>query len=158
MIIELPALWLVVVNILAWLFLHLFIAMAGTQLPPGIFNPNSVLFRARTWEKEGRFYERFFSVRRWKDRMPDGATWFKGGFPKASLKTRSKDYIERFARETCRGEAVHWTVMAAAPLFFVWNPPVAGLVMLIYGVSANLPCIIVQRYNRNRLMRIARTP
>ncbi len=50
---------------------------------------------------------------------------------------------------------MHWAVFAAAFLFFAWNPPWAGAVMVFYGLAANLPCIIALRYNRIRLLRIA---
>jgi glycosyl-4,4'-diaponeurosporenoate acyltransferase len=42
------------------------------------------------------------------------------------------------------------------PLFFLWNPPWACLVMTTYALAANLPCILAQRYNRiavNRALR-----
>lgn len=154
MLIELPVIWLIVVNILGWLVLHLLIAWAGTRLTAERFNGNRFLYRSRTWEAGGRFYERWFRIRQWKDALPDGATWFRGGFPKAALRSHDREYLARFVKETCRGETVHWVVMLAAPLFFIWNPPGAGAIMLVYGVLANLPCIVIQRYNRNRLNRL----
>ena len=36
----------------------------------------------------------------------------------------------------------------------LWNPWFLGLLMLAYAVIANLPCLIVQRYNRARLLRL----
>ncbi len=158
MLIELPIPWLVAVNIVGWLAIHLLVAWAGTCLPAAYFNPRHPFFHPRAWEGGGRFYERFLGVRAWKDRLPDGAAWFQGGFPKAALQSRNRDYLVQFTRETCRGEAVHWIVMAAAPLFFIWNPPGAGGIMLAYGVFANLPCILIQRYNRNRLVRLGGMP
>ena len=63
-------------------------------------------------------------------------------------------YLQVFIRETWRGELCHWTVLAFTPLFFLWNPWWADLVCLAYALAANLPCIIVQRYNRLRLRKL----
>ncbi len=145
---------LVAVNILAWLAVHLSVPWLFTRMPAALFRPGGWLFRPRGWEKDGETYQRLFRVRAWKDRLPDGAALFRGGFRKKSLRRRDPGYLERFRVETCRGEAVHWAVFAAAGLFFVWNPPGAGLAMIAYGAAANLPCVIVQRYNRLRLERL----
>lgn len=145
-------LW-IAVNTLAWLAIHLGVALAGTRLPIRLFRPEARWFRPRAWEDGGRLYERRFGIRHWKDRFPDGAAWFRGGFPKARLARRDGAYLDRFARETCRGEAVHSAVILLAPLFFLWNPPWAGGVMILYALASNLPCILIQRYNRLRLLR-----
>lgn len=71
------------------------------------------------------------------------------------LFTLSPAYLERFVRETCRGEAVHWVVFACALLFFLWNPWWIGLIMVAYAAAVNVPCIIAQRYNRIRLVRLS---
>mgnify|MGYP006277628681 CR=1 FL=1 len=153
MLFELSVGWLVAVNVLAWLVIHLGVAWAGTRLPVRLFRPSFWPFRTRKWERGG-FYETTFAVRRWKDRLPDGAALFAGGFRKASLRSASGPYLARFIAETCRGEAVHWVVLLSSALFFLWNPPAVGAVMVVYAILANLPCIIVQRYNRIRLRRI----
>lgn len=147
---------LIAVNVMAWLAIHLGLAWLGTRLPAGLFDPASWPYRSRTWERGGRLYQRLFAVRSWKGLLPDGAAMFAGGFPKASLREMSEEYLRRFIVETCRGEAVHWAVLLCSPLFFLWNPRWAGLVMVAYGLAANLPCIIVQRYNRARLRRLLR--
>jgi glycosyl-4,4'-diaponeurosporenoate acyltransferase len=154
MLIDLPPAWLIVINILAWLVIHLGVAWAGTRLPARWFRPGDWWYRERAWERGGRFYERAAGIRRWKDRLPDGAALFAGGFRKASLRAVTPEYLERFARETCRGEAVHAVVLLGAGLFFLWNPPWAGWVMVAYALLANLPCMLAQRYNRLRLRRL----
>ncbi len=154
MLIELPVVCIIFANISGWLAMHLLVAWAGTRLPADCFNERRFPFRSRKWESGGRLYESVFRIRVWKDLLPDGAAWFRGGFPKAVLRSRKRAYLARFVKETCRGEAVHWMVMAASPLFFIWNPPGVGAIMIAYGVMVNLPCILIQRYNRNRLLRL----
>lgn len=86
--------------------------------------------------------------------LPDGAAWFAGGFSKKRFASKDKDYLIRFALETCRGEWAHWTTIAALPLFLIVNPLWAQIVMAVYAIASNMPCIIVQRYNRNQIQRI----
>ena len=42
--------------------------------------------------------------------------------------------------------------MACAPLFVLWNPPVAAVLLVAYGVLVNLPFVLIQRYNRFRTL------
>jgi glycosyl-4,4'-diaponeurosporenoate acyltransferase len=62
--------------------------------------------------------------------------------------------MARLAIETRRAELVHWALMACGPLFFFWNPPALGSAMLLFAVAANGPCIVIQRFNRLRLLRL----
>jgi glycosyl-4,4'-diaponeurosporenoate acyltransferase len=81
--------------------------------------------------------------------------WF-GGFPKKKLRTRDRDYLAQFLFETRRAQVAYWCMLACLPVFFLWNPPWARWVMTAYALAANLPCILVQRYNLLALDRVAR--
>ena len=156
MLFSLPVHWLIAVDITAWLVIHLAVAWAGTQLSADRFNPRGWLYRERPWEFGGRFYEKMAGIRAWKHLLPDGAALFAGGFRKARLVRRTPEYLQAFVVETCRGEAVHWVVAACSLLFFLWNPWYVGVIMVGYGLAANMPCILAQRYNRIRLLRVIR--
>jgi glycosyl-4,4'-diaponeurosporenoate acyltransferase len=145
--IKLPLAWIVILNIAGWPVIHLSIGWAFSHRQT-VFNLNSWLFRSRRWEQRW-----FAGVRQWKHLLPDAAPWFRG-FPKKTLKTRDPNYLNRFVQETCRGELAHWAMMLAVILFFAFNPPWADAVMVGYAIVANLPCIITQRFNRIRLMRV----
>ncbi len=56
-----------------------------------------------------------------------------------------------FVRETRRAELAHWWALACGLLFVLWNPPLAAALLVAYGVAANLPFILIQRYNRFRI-------
>ena len=85
--------------------------------------------------------------------MPEAGGVFEG-FGKRHACRREAAYLETFARETCRAEVVHYTIMAALPVFVIWNPPVALLIMLPVVLAGNIPCIMIQRYNRPRLIEL----
>ncbi|WP_264501963.1 hypothetical protein [Luteolibacter flavescens] len=97
---------------------------------------------------------KLLAVKRWKHLMPDGASWFRGGFSKASLKGGDPSHLRRFVVETRRGEACHWAALATGPVFFLWNPLWADAVMVSALLLLNLPCIAIQRYNRIRFERL----
>lgn len=145
--IELPLPWVIALNLAGWPVIQFALAWAFTRVPVAWFNPAKPL----AWEESGRVYERVFGIRRWKDRLPDAARWFGGGFPKGRLAAKDPNYLRRFMRETWRGELCHWSALACAPVFFLWNPLWADALMVVYALTANLPCILVQRYNRVRM-------
>ena len=140
-------------NIFTWLCIHLLVAGVAILLPTSLFDPRKKPFQTAPWEQMGSVYERYLKIKRWKGILPDGALLF-AGFSKGHIRSRNPDYLERYVRETCRGELAHWSVMLFSPLFFLWNPLWARYTMIIYGILANVPFILVQRYNRAHLLRI----
>jgi glycosyl-4,4'-diaponeurosporenoate acyltransferase len=150
MTLELSMPWIVTLNVAGWPVIQLGLAWLFTRLPAAWFEPPQTF----GWERRGRFYERAFLIKRWKDRLPDGASWINGGFAKGNLINHAPDYLRRFIRETWRGELCHWSAIAFTPVFFLWNPWWGDAVMIAYALAANLPCILAQRYNRIRLRRV----
>jgi len=153
-LVELSVVWVIALNVIAWLVIQFGLAWAFTRIPTARFDPHSAFACPKSWERSGRIYERVSAIKRWKDKLPDAASWFRGGFAKANLREASPEFLQRFLRETWRGEIVHWLALLALPLFCVWNPWWAVLVNAAYAATANLPCILVQRYNRARLHRL----
>ncbi|NGO38964.1 glycosyl-4,4'-diaponeurosporenoate acyltransferase [Limisphaera ngatamarikiensis] len=150
MLTELPTWLTALLNVIGWPVIQLGWAWIFTRLPSRWFHPP----RGFAWEAQGRLYERLFAVRRWKDRLPDGAAWFRHGFPKSALRSSQTDYLRAFLVETWRGELCHWAALASTPVFALWNPPWAILIMTLCGLLLNIPCILAQRYNRIRLRRL----
>ena len=154
MIVQLSGPWAIVINIAAWLVIHLGVSTWTARMRADSFDPQSWLYRRRTWERGGRVYKRLLKVKKWKRLLPDGAVVFKGGFRKKHLGKADAPYIRRFVLETCRAEFTHWVMLLFALIFFLWNDWWIGLIMVAYGLAVNMPCIITQRYNRIRLQRM----
>jgi glycosyl-4,4'-diaponeurosporenoate acyltransferase len=114
----------------------------------GQFNAQAFPFRQGRWEANGQLYERL-GVRRWKGRLPSC-----GSFDKRHLSNAGYEYLSAFVTETCRAEAIHLSIILPAPLFFLFNPPIGGIIILLYLLLENLPCVIAQRYNRIRLLHL----
>ena len=139
--------WVLPADILGWPVIHLSIAASVLRLPLTKFAGDGFLYTVWGWEDQGRFYRKWLAVKRWKSLLPDGAPWL-GGFAKKKLSGRDPQYLLHFMLETRRAECAHWCMLGCLPLFFLWNPLWACLVMTVYAVAANVPCIIAQRYNR----------
>ena len=151
MLVELSPLWIALANVIAIPIIHLGLSWLYTRIPAVSFDPKSVIFRNRGWESGGDIYQSVFGIRRWKKHLPDAAPWF-GGFAKGSLRDKDRSHLEQFIVETCRGEAAHYAQVAGLWVTVVWNTwPIAALVMIIYAVLSNLPCILLQRFTRARL-------
>ena len=65
-VLELPTAWTVLMDITAWLVIHLGVSYLVMRAPAHFFEPRSRLFRERRWERNGALYEAIFRVRRWK--------------------------------------------------------------------------------------------
>lgn len=147
--IDLPVFWVVVLNVALWPVIQLGLAWAALRLPASWLGTPAGFSR-----ESPEFYERWLRVKRWKDRLPDGAAWVGGKFGKGRLRSSDPVYLEAFILETWRGEICHGCAFLFVPLFFLWNPWWGDCVIVAYAVLANLPCLIAQRYNRLRLRRL----
>lgn len=143
----------VVVDVVAWLLIHVVVGYAAHRLPLAWVSQERWWSRIRAFEDGGRWYERW-RIRRWKGRLPEAGAAFAGGIDKRRLPTASDAGLCRFAAETRRAELAHWITAAPAPLFILWNPWAVTLVMVLYAAVVNGPCIAAQRYNRARILRI----
>jgi glycosyl-4,4'-diaponeurosporenoate acyltransferase len=153
-IFELPLILTILIDFAAWFVIHMGTGILPMNLPDRLFEHDSYLYRSRDWERSGEIWQTLLRVRAWKDRLPDGAALFKKGFPKKKLRGKDPAFLATFIRETRRAELTHWIAMPPALLFFLWNPPPVGWIMIVYALVVNTPCIIAQRYNRTRLQRV----
>ena len=148
--IELPNIWIAVINILGTPLCHLGIAWLSTCLPASLFQKESPSASLPV-KKSNFLYEKILLVRLWKHLLPDAAPWFKG-FPKGSLESTDRAYLESFVSETRRGEYSHWLQTIMIILFVVWTPYPACIIIIIYAIFSNAPCIINLRYTRLRIL------
>lgn len=93
-------------------------------------------------------------IRIWKRWIPDAGPALPGGIAKANLVRRDRHSQQRLLIETRRAELVHWTLWAAGLLTALWLPPAGVLVNLVFATAFNLPCLLLQRFNRRRVLRL----
>lgn len=152
---ELPVLWTLALCFVLWPILQVSAALFCLFLPDRFYSTNRFLFGKHRWEVGGHIYDRLFHVRRWKHLLPDGAAaWKKRGYQKKHMKDFSPENLSRFLVESARGELTHWLAILPFWVFGFFVPPAVVALMLLYALVVNIPCIIVQRYNRPRIERI----
>ncbi|HSN94807.1 MAG TPA: hypothetical protein VLR89_07080 [Anaerolineaceae bacterium] len=153
-LIFLPEAWTFVLVFVLWGLCQLGAVIVCLNLPDRFFSPESFFFKSHPFEKDGRVYNDIFQVYRWKHLLPDGSkVWKKRGFKIKSLDSFSEENLERFLIESVRSETTHWLAIFPFWLFGFFAPPIVPFILLAYGLIANLPCIIAQRYNRPRVQR-----
>jgi glycosyl-4,4'-diaponeurosporenoate acyltransferase len=149
---------LLALNVGGWAAVQFGVGYVAHRLPLDRLQHDGWLLRVRAWERDGRAYRRL-GIARWKDRLPEAGAFFEGGMTKRALPPGDRRVaVGRFAAETRRAELAHWFAISATPLFFVWNPLAGMIVCVVYALAANLPCVIVQRYNRARAERVLLRP
>lgn len=149
---ELPYLWIGLLNGLGIPISHFGLSWLFTRMPLAWFPPERFPYRPFPPETAAS-YDRVFHVKSWKSLLPDAGPWF-GGFAKKNLKSASPEFLALYRAETCRSEAAHWAQIFVIAAFILWTPMPWATIILFYAIASNLPCIILQRQNRLRLSKI----
>ncbi|MCA0988255.1 glycosyl-4,4'-diaponeurosporenoate acyltransferase [Guptibacillus algicola] len=139
---------LIAANVIAWLTIHVCLSYFCLKVPDSFYESRNLDHRMK--KREASLYDKM-KIRSWKTVLPDGGGVFKGGFRKKELNTLTVTYVSKFIIETRRAEFNHWILIPPSLLFFLWNPPLVGWIMVAYSLVVNIPFIMIQRYNRFRL-------
>ena len=135
------------------LIVAIFVFLLGRLYPQRWLYVDRFPFKSFRFEKNGTIYNKL-KIMKWKTKLPDASliiTKILPGFmPRKRLDDEKK--IPILIRETCIAEATH---VAAAILgfgcVFLWDG-VGGWIMSILFLLINIPFIIMQRFNRPRLI------
>lgn len=141
-------------NLVVLFILSLANTIASICLPITFFHYDGWLYRERRWERSGEFYQSSLKVKRWKNVLPELSDFLRFLFPKKRIRTHTPQYIYRFVLETCRAELAHWCIIFSSLLFFLWTTPGMSLLMIAITIIINMPYIVIQRFNRPRLLKI----
>lgn len=129
-------------------------------VPKRLFNENIWIFKEKDFECS--FYRKI-KVSKWKSKLPDAERLIH--FQRSSLpRNIDEAYINRFITECCIAELGHLAVGISGffsllfPIFFPENLQlrvgVIFFVMSVIDLFAQSLFIIIQRYNRPRLIRL----
>ena len=133
------------------------IYLAGRFLPRKWIFEKAFPFKCFGFEKEGKLYEKL-RVHQWKTKVPDASVVMHRLFPKWIPKKRIdgdfRNQIPILIKETCVAEATHFAaILSGFACIPLWNG-IGGHLMAWLFALLNLPFILIQRYNRPRLLRI----
>jgi len=143
---------ILLINILICAIWHLIIFILCITINKSVFNYKKTSYKIRSWEKNGKIYEKTFKIKKWKDLIPQHIG--KNGFSKRHFESLSPDYINKFIFETCRAEWNHKYNCIYSLIAIIINPLLYGLFFSILTFIFNLACVLIQRYNRIRLLKI----
>lgn len=126
----------------------------GRIIPPKLFLPDEFPFRSFNFEKNGIFYVNL-GIKKWKDRLPDMSRIVPLMIPSKKLPQKfTISQIQSMIQETCIAEFIHLLLcFMGCGCIFIWHGKGGWLLFLIYALG-NLPYIMVQRYNRPKLLRV----
>ena len=129
--------------------------VAGRFLPYRWFCAERFPYRSMKFEQEGKLYVRM-GLPKWQKKVPDMSRLFPFLMPEKKMLDRTPEGLGTMIAETCIAETVHMAlaVLGFAALAF-WHSVPAVLLTVLYSLG-NLPFVMIQRYNRPRLMRLKR--
>lgn len=128
----------------------------GRILPKRWFHPDRFPYRCFKFEKNGRIYDKL-KVHKWQNKVPDMSRIFPKLMPAKNLDGNYKERMSRMLQETCIAELIHSLLCVTGLYCLKLYPGIGGVVIVfLYVIVFNLPFIVIQRYNRPRLLRIAK--
>ena len=129
---------------------------AGRILPKKWFRADLFPYRSYKFEQDGRIYYKLH-IRKWQNKVPSMSKILPFMMPAKNLSGDYKKRLPRMLQETCVAELIHTLNCFVGLYCLKLYPGVGGVIILILYITLfNLPFIIIQRYNRPRLMRLAK--
>ncbi len=126
----------------------------GRFLPYRWFHYDKFPYQSFPFEKEGKVYLKL-KINRWQKKLPDMSKIVPKLIPPKKIVDHSKESLMVMIKETCIAELIH-VVFALVGLGGLWIWPGWGgfFFVLIYILLGHVPFILVQRYNRPRLVKL----
>ena len=129
--------------------------LLGRLLPKVWFSSNRFPYKAWSWEEEGKIYDRLFHIKHWQSRVPDMSKLFPGLMQRKKVTAHFQSELPLMIRETCIAELIHVLLcFLILPCLWIW-PGWGGILFTLLYILGNLPFVMIQRYNRPRLLRVA---
>jgi len=136
--------------VIYYIVLGVFSFLLGRILPKGWFNSRA--FPYKPWEQ--KLYQAL-RVKQWQNTLPDMSRILPKLIPPKKMTADYGSRLPRMLQETCVAEFIHvlLSILGFGAVFIVggaWG----WIISIVYFLAGNLPYIIIQRYNRPRLLRL----
>ncbi len=131
----------------------LFSFIFGRCLPKQIFNENLFPYKSFHWEQEGSIYKKL-KIKKWQNMLPDMSKIVPKIIPQKKIDSNFKDNLPLMVSETCIAEFIH-VILCVVGLncISIWEG-IGGILMAILNFFVNGLYVIIQRYNRPRLLKL----
>lgn len=126
----------------------------GRLLAKLSFSYEKFPFKCYDFENEGLIYKKL-GVHRWQNRVPDMSRLCRNIMPAKKFSSRpDKKTVCIMINETCVAELIHMLLcIFGLGVLWIW-PGWGGAAVWIIYVLCNLPDVVIQRYNRPRLIKL----
>ena len=133
-----------------WTTIQLSVSNMMLLCPTSVFVKYETFFKIWSWEKRGALWNKLFRINKWKHYIPEAAQFNYRIYNKRRLASFKLEDIHFMILEMRRAELVHWLSMIPI-VIFIKAPKYILFINVCYVISAKLPIILTQRYNRPRL-------
>ncbi len=136
------------------------IFIIGRIFPRKWIKENKFPFKSFKIENNGKLYDKI-NIRKWKTKLPDASVIITKFIPRFMPRKRidnkshnNKNNINILVKETCIAETNHFFAgIIGLYCIKIWNG-IGGWVISVVNLLLNIPFILIQRYNRPRLIKI----
>lgn len=125
----------------------------GRIIPKSWFDAEKAPFRACKFERDGRFYD-IFKIRKWQNKALDMSKILPKTMPAKNLSGNFRERLPRMIQETCVAEMIHFFLCFTCLFCLKLYPGIGGVIIVTLYIVLNVPYIIIQRYNRPRLLKL----
>lgn len=145
--------------ILYLLVICIMVFFIGRLFPRRWINENKFPFKSYHWEKNGKIYDKL-AIKKWKTKLPDASIVLNRIIPKLYPKKRMKnkeiDKVQVLLKESCVAEGTHKVVsILGFGCILIWKS-FGGVTISIIFYLFNIPFVLIQRYNRPRLLKVSK--
>ena len=128
--------------------------LLGRLIPPDQLEWNRFPYKLCRFEREGRIYRKIH-IHHWQNKVPDMSKICPRLIPPKRLTSMDKDTLLRMIQETCIAELIHMILCLTGLYCIILWPGAGGISLAVLNVLLfNLPFVLIQRYNRPRLVRL----
>lgn len=131
--------------------------LLGRILPKSWFRYNLFPFKDFKFEKSGKIYLST-GVKKWKSKVPDMSIIMSFLIPSKKLpQTLTSESVKAMLTENCIAEWIHYLLAVLGfGCVFIWENIGGWIVSALYAIG-NLPYIIIQRYNRPKIVKLLKS-
>lgn len=128
--------------------------LLGRCIRPEHMDWNRFPYSIYAFEKDGRIYRKI-GIHHWQNKVPDMSRIFPKMMPPKRMVGTSTGALRRMIQETCTAELIHGLLCLTGFYCIALWPGNGGIILSVLNVVLfNLPFMLIQRYNRPRLLRL----
>lgn len=125
----------------------------GRLIPPEKMEWYRFPYRLYPAEREGAVYRKI-GIHHWQNKVPDMSKVFPKLMPPKKMVATDTGSLLRMIQETCTAELTHMLLCLTGLYCIKLWPGAGGWILAILNLLGNMVFILIQRYNRPRLVRL----